>query len=59
MYGGFKEFFSVSLRYKISKIVMSFPDGSMVENPSANVGDSRDTGSIPGWGGSSRVGNGN
>ena len=31
----------------------------MVTNPPANAGDTRDTGSIPGSGGSSGVGNGN
>ena len=36
-----------------------FPDGTMVKNPPANAGGSRDTGSIPGFGRSSGVGNGN
>ena len=31
----------------------------VVENPSANSGDARDVGSIPGSGRSPRVGNGN
>ena len=31
----------------------------MVENPSANEGDARDTGSIPGWRRSPQGGNGN
>ena len=35
---------------------MDFPDGSVVKNPPANVGDS---GLIPGSGRSSREGNGN
>ena len=28
---------------------MGFPGGAVVKNPPANAGDSRDTGSIPGW----------
>ena len=36
-----------------------FPDGTMIKNPSANAGDARDLGSIPGSGRSPRVGNGN
>ena len=31
----------------------------MVKNPPANAGDTRDTGSIPGWGRSPGEGNGN
>ena len=31
----------------------------MVKNPSANAGDTRDVGSVPGWGRSPGVGNGN
>ena len=31
----------------------------LVENPPANAGDARDMGSIPGWGGSPGIGNGN
>ena len=38
---------------------MGFPGGTVVKNPPANAGDARDTGSIPGSGRSSRVGNGN
>ena len=34
---------------------MGFPGGTMVKNPSANTGDSRDGGSIPGSGRSSGV----
>ena len=36
-----------------------FPGGSVVKNPPANTGDTRDAGSIPGWGRSSGRGNGN
>ena len=36
-----------------------FPCGSVVKNPPANEEDSRDTGSIPGWGRSPGVVNGN
>ena len=36
-----------------------FPGGAVVKNPPANVGDARDTGSIPGWGRSPGEGNGN
>ena len=38
---------------------LGFPGGSMVKNPSANVGDARDMGSIPGLGISPGIGNGN
>ena len=38
---------------------MGFPDGRVVKNPSANAGDTRDTGSVPGSGRSSGEGNGN
>ena len=31
-------------------LVRGFPGGSVVKNPSANAGDPRDTGSIPGLG---------
>ena len=36
-----------------------FPCGTVVKNPPANAGDSRDTGSIPGSGSSPGKGNGN
>ena len=29
---------------------MSFPEAQLVKNPSANARDTRDVGSIPGWG---------
>ena len=32
------------------KIFMGFPGGSVVKNPPDNAGDTRDAGSIPGWG---------
>ena len=35
---------------------LGFPDGSMIKNPPANAGD---MGSVPWWGRSSGVGNGN
>ena len=38
---------------------MGFPGGTVVKNLSANAGDARDTGSIPGSGKSPAVGNGN
>ena len=38
------------------KLIMGFPGGSAVKNPSANVGD---MGLIPGWGRSPGEGNGN
>ena len=37
----------------------SLPGGSVVKNPAANAGDLRDTGLIPGWGGSPGGGHGN
>ena len=39
--------------------VWSFPGGSVVRNPPANAGDTRNTGSIPGLGRASGEGNGN
>ena len=38
---------------------MGFPGGSVVKNPRANVGATRDAGSIPGSGRSPGGGNGN
>ena len=38
---------------------MGFPGGTVVKNPSANAGDTRDVGSIPGSGRFPEVGNGN
>ena len=40
-------------------LVRGFPGGTMVKTPSANAGDPRDTGSIPGPGRSPGAGNGN
>ena len=38
---------------------MGFPGGSAVKNPSANAGDTGDSGSISGWERSPGEGNGN
>ena len=38
---------------------MGFPGGTMVKNLPANVGDKRDSGSVPGLGRFPGVGNGN
>ena len=38
---------------------LHFPGGAVVKNPPVNAGDSKDSGSVPGSRGSSRVGNGN
>ena len=38
---------------------MGFSGGSVVKNLPVNAGDTGDTGSVPGWGRSSREGNGN
>ena len=38
---------------------MGFPGDAVLKNPSANAGDTRDVGSIPGLGRSPGVGNGN
>ena len=38
---------------------MGSPGGAVVKNLPANVGDARDTGSIPGWGRLPGVGNDN
>ena len=40
-------------------LVRGFPGGTVVKNPSANAGDPRDTGSIPGSGRSPGEGHGN
>ena len=39
-------------------LVLGFPDGSVGKEPSCNVGDTGDAGSIPGSGRSPRIGNG-
>ena len=39
--------------------ILGFPGGSVVKNPPANAGDSREVASIPGWGRSPGAGNGN
>ena len=38
---------------------MGFAGGAVIRNLPASAGDVRDVGSIPGWGRSSREGNGN
>ena len=38
---------------------MGFPGGAVIKNLPANAGDSRDIGSIPGWGRSPGEGNDN
>ena len=38
---------------------MGFPGGSLIKNPPANAGDTRDVSSVPGLGRSSGEGNGN
>ena len=50
------ELFSILFLFIIYE---GFPGGSVTNNPSANAGDARDAGSIPGWGRSPGVGNGN
>ena len=40
-------------------VTVGFPGGSVVKNPPASAGDTRDTGSIPGLGRSPGEGNGN
>ena len=44
---------------KISHRMGASLGGSVVKNPAANAGDARDLGSVPGWGRSPGVGNGN
>ena len=39
-------------------VIWSFPGGSVVKNPPANAGDTRDSGSIPGSGRSLGLGHG-
>ena len=43
----------------ISRVVVGFPGGAGVKDPTANAGDLRDTSSIPGSGRSPGVGNSN
>ena len=43
----------------LSRPVLGFPGGAVVEHLPANAGDARDLGSIPGLGRSPSVGNGN
>ena len=38
---------------------MVSPGDAVVKNPPANTGDARDAGSVPGWGRSLGIGNGN
>ena len=40
-------------------VSLGFPGGTSGKEPASNAGDARDVGSIPGWGRSPRVGNGN
>ena len=48
---------AVSTQFKI--IYYTIPGGSVVKNPPANAGDTRDVGSVPGLGRFAGVGNGN
>ena len=41
-----------------SMYLLGFPGSSVLKNPPGNAGDTGDVGSIPGWGRSSRGGNG-
>ena len=45
--------------FNLGTFLMGFPGGAVVKNLSANAGDSRNMGSIPGWGRSPGVGNDN
>ena len=47
------------LKNMLECVRKGFPSGAMVKNPPANAGDSRDMGSIPGWGRSPGKGSGN
>ena len=49
----------IFIEFYLNKAVYwSFPGGTVVKNPPTNAGDTRDTGSIPWWGRSPSVGNG-
>ena len=48
----------ISSRFAPNFIVLHFPGGSMVKNPSTNAGDAGDVGLIPGSGISPGEGNG-
>ena len=45
--------------YWVLSMCWGFPGDSVVKNPSASAGDARDSGSLPGLGGSPGEGNGN
>ena len=49
----------IPLKFEGYTMSMGFLGGSVENNPPANAGDARDTGSIPSSGRSSGVGNGN
>ena len=49
----------VIIEYRDQLLLFSFSGGSEVKNLTANAGDTRDMGSIPGSGRSTRGGNGN
>ena len=51
--------FPFTLTFLMIQYDGDFPGGSVVKNLSANAGDARDAGSIPGSGRSPGVGNGN
>ena len=56
-----KPHFQFPLQHQLcfSNLTLGFPDGSVVKNLSANAGDTRDIGTIPGWGRSPGIGNSN
>jgi len=38
-----------AMEYIFPNTSLGFPGGSVLKNPPANAGDSRDTGSVPSW----------
>ena len=46
-------------RFAAESEILRFPSGAVIKNPPAKAGDTRDMGSIPGWGRSPGGGNGN
>ena len=60
LYSGFSLVVVCSLATAVFSLVAEgFPGSAVVKNPTANEGDAGDVGSIPGWGRSPGVRNGN
>ena len=49
----------IKMVYKLINLIQGFPEGTMIKNPRANAGDTRDVGSVSGSGRTPGVGNDN